>query len=252
MDPGQSKRWGALAAAGGTAVVVLLLLAVVLSQEATRPAPPPSHPSLTPPADPPVALVNGEPIGQNFWAEAALVDQVMSGLAGVPAPSPEETLDRLINEVLVLQAVPSYETPPEAEVEAQIAALEAAWGVTDEQAASALEAVGLGREALVRTVARLLTVQQAQGALEAEGHRIEDWLARQRGQAQIVIYQERVAALPLLSSLPSPFPLPSPTPEPALPLAPDFTLERVGGGSFTLSEQLTEGPVVLVFFNRCG
>jgi peroxiredoxin len=35
-------------------------------------------------------------------------------------------------------------------------------------------------------------------------------------------------------------------------VAPDFTLERSGGGSLTLSEQLAQGPVVLVFFQRGG
>jgi peroxiredoxin len=48
---------------------------------------------------------------------------------------------------------------------------------------------------------------------------------------------------------------PTPTPglQPDVPeTAPDFTLDRADGGSFTLQEQLEEGPVVLVFFERCG
>lgn len=48
-------------------------------------------------------------------------------------------------------------------------------------------------------------------------------------------------------------PLPTPHPGPGRPtLAPDFTLERAGGGTFTLAEQLKEASVVLVFFERCG
>ena len=40
---------------------------------------------------------------------------------------------------------------------------------------------------------------------------------------------------------------------PAIPeVAPDFTLQRSGGGMLTLSEQLMQEPVVLVFFQRGG
>jgi len=232
-------------------VVVLVLVVAVLSREAARIAPPPPTPAPTSPVDPAVATVNGQPIGQNFWAEAVLVDQVMSGLAGVPAPAPEETLDRLINEALVVQAAPAQEMPTDEEVEAQIAALEASWGVGDGQVVAALAAVGLEREALVRAVTRLLVVQRAQGALEVEGGSTEEWLAWERGRAQIVIYRERMqAALSLWPSIVSP--LPTPTSEPARPSALDFTLERAGGGTFALSDRLAQGPVVLVFFHRCG
>jgi hypothetical protein len=45
----------------------------------------------------------------------------------------------------------------------------------------------------------------------------------------------------------------SPLPTPTVPkTAPDFSLPRAGGGIFTLSNQLTRGPVVLVFFQKCG
>jgi cytochrome oxidase Cu insertion factor (SCO1/SenC/PrrC family) len=45
---------------------------------------------------------------------------------------------------------------------------------------------------------------------------------------------------------------PSPLPTLASKAAPDFTLERSDGSTFTLSEQLAQGPVVLVFFQRCS
>jgi len=46
---------------------------------------------------------------------------------------------------------------------------------------------------------------------------------------------------------------PAPTPNRTIPeVAPDFTLEQSGGGAFTLSEQLADGPAVLVFFQRGG
>lgn len=73
---------------------------------------------------------------------------------------------------------------------------------------------------------------------------------------------------PVMSTIPSPTapqsvqatatplmkpPTLTPAPGPEVPdVAPDFTLNRVNGGTFTLKDQLKEGPVVLVFFERCG
>lgn len=236
-------RWGVLIATGGLALLILLLMLTLLNQEAT-PLPTVSPPSPTP-ADPPVAQVEGEVIPWSAWVEAVLLDGVMSRLAGVPAPSPEETLDRLVNEVLVLQAVPEARTPTPEEVEARIAELEAVWGVSDEQVVQALAEAGLTREALERVVARLLRVQEAQARIEAAGTPIAEWLARERNRARILTYPERMRGLPVVSPVPT-------VPVAAAPAVPDFTLERAGGGTLTLSEQLAQGPVVLVFFQRCG
>ncbi|MBN1976296.1 MAG: hypothetical protein JW918_02745 [Anaerolineae bacterium] len=65
--------------------------------------------------------------------------------------------------------------------------------------------------------------------------------------------------VPAVTSVPTPLPTTVAVVEPASPLptiapraAPDFTLDRLDGGAFTLSEQLAQGPVVLVFFQKCG
>lgn len=243
-------RWVWALVTGGIALLMLLLVIGMLSRETAPVAPP--VPSATPsPVDPPVALVEGQPIGRNFWAEAVLLDWTMSRLAGVPAPAPEETLERLINEVLVLRAAPPSSQPTREEVEAQIAALEAAWGVTDEQVTTALSEVGLGRDSLERAVARLLVVQQAQVALESRGTPVQEWLTQERARARVVIYREQMQVsfrfpTPAVTSTPAA----TPTPEPAR--APDFTLEHGGDGTLTLSEYLARGTVVLVFFQRCG
>jgi len=44
----------------------------------------------------------------------------------------------------------------------------------------------------------------------------------------------------------------SPLPTWAFATAPDFTLGRPDGSAFALAEQLAQGPVVLVFFQRCS
>jgi hypothetical protein len=44
----------------------------------------------------------------------------------------------------------------------------------------------------------------------------------------------------------------SPLPTLAFASAPDFTLGRPDGSTFTLAEHLAQGPVVLVFIQRCS
>ncbi len=242
----KGTRWGLLLATGGVAVVLLALVIGLLMQEPTLLAPPASPTPTS--ADLPVAIVEGQPIGLNFWAEAVLLDRAMSRLAGVPAPAPQETLDRLINEVLVLRAAPQP-LPDREEVEARIAALKTAWGVTDEQVVATLGEFGLNWEALERAVSRLMMVQQAQTTLESQGMPIQDWLKRERSRARIVTYPERMQ---VSFVLPTPTATPVATSTPKGVQAPDFTLEQAGGGTLTLSELMARGPVVLVFFQRCG
>jgi hypothetical protein len=230
---------------------------------------------LATPAASVVASVNGRPISHAFWTEAVLLDQVMNQLAGQPTSQPDETLERLINEELVLQAFPPAQVPSTEQIEQQIAQFERVLGISDADVAAALENVGLGRGALERTVERVLVIQQGLQALQSQGHETAEWLTEQRASADITIGERslnpNLSDIPVaqsqspLATPPSPaseVQLSTPTPETAdessspdpamLQVAPDFTLPQVSGGEFTLSEQLARGPVVLVFFQRCG
>jgi len=293
MGHTSSFRTWAILGVGIAVVVGLGLLLMFLGREPGKPNPVTS-PTLPASSEVPiVASVDGRPIQHADWMEAVLLDHVMSGLSGKPAPSPEETLQRLINEDLILNSFPPEKEPTAGQIEARIAALEQAWGVDDTAVVTALEKAQLTRAAFERAVGRLLTVEAGLEALESQGHDATDWLEEQRAGVEIVVNDELEAVpvphIPIapspparpekspvstpaaettglspvptpasetagLSSIPTPAPeTPSPTPAPVTPeIAPDFTLERVGGDTLTISEQLTQGPVVLVFFHRHG
>ena len=232
-------------------------------------------PIATPAADSVVASVNGSSISHASWTEAVLIDQVMNQLTGQPTLHPDETLQRLVNEELVLEAFPPEQVPTTEQVEQQIAQLERALGINDADIVAALENVGLARAAFAQTVGRVLAIQQGLQALQSQGYNTTVWLEEQRASAAIVIDEK--SQRPALPDIPvvqsqSPLATPSPSalevqlstpdpetvdesssPDPAiLQVALDFTLPRVRGGELTLSEQLAQGPVVLVFFQRCG
>ena len=283
-----SLRVWAVLGVGLAVVAGLGLLLAFLGREPGEPRPMITPPIPTLSDDPVVASVDGRPIQHSLWMEAVLLDQVMSGLARQPAPAPGETLQRLINETLMQNGFPPEQEPTTEQIEARIDTLEQTWGVDDAAVVSALEQVGLTRGAFERAVGRLLTVEASMEALEGQGYDVTDWLEERRASAEIVIDEELedttvpyvpVAQSPLAapatspiaapgtSPVPtpadgalalSPVPVPAtetpfPTPAPVIPqIAPDFTLDRGGGGTFRLSEQLAQGPVVLVFFQRAG
>jgi hypothetical protein len=80
------------------------------------------------------------------------------------------------------------------------------------------------------------------------------------GRASTASAPNPTAAAPTLTAMPLPttpaptqMPSPIPASEHVLPdVAPDFTLQGPEGLEFTLSRQLAQGPVVLVFFPRGG
>jgi hypothetical protein len=252
---------------GGVVIAGVALLLVFLGRGLDEPVSMITPALSTPGDDPIVASVAGRSIRHSVWTEAVLLDQVMSGLAGQPAPASGETLQRLIDQELVLHTIPPEQAVTAEQVEAQITALEQTWGVDDVAVVAALEKVGLTRAAFERAIGRLLTVQAGMETLQDQGYDTTAWLEEQRASADIVLNGEfknvavpyiPIAQSPIATSLASPLPvppteMPSPTPAPVIPeAAPDFTLERAGGGMLTLTEQLAQGPVVLTFIQGGG
>ena len=203
-----------LVLAGGLLVGSLFLL----NQE------PQVVPTPTPtPTDVVLVTVEGEMIGVNFWVEQYRLDQVMSRLAGQAPPAPRETLERLINETLLLQSYRPTDPPPDAAAQQRIEAFKSSWGVDDATLAAQLRAADLPREVLTRTMRRLLTVEAAQAQLSASQD-LSEWMAHQREQAAIEIDEARWAELTsALAPLPTLAPTPTATaiPAPATQSTPD-------------------------------
>jgi len=276
------RRLWSILGIGIATVAGLALLLALLAREPSAPAPMITPPIPTSSQDLTAATIRfddeARDITSSSWQEAVLLDQVLSGLAGQPAPAPGETLQRLINEELVLYATSPGLTPTAEQVEAQIAALERRWEVDDTAVLEVLEKVGLTRAAFERAIQRSLTVQAGLEKLQNQGHDTTAWLEDQRANVEIVldetlkepaipyvpIAQSPLAQSPLETATSSPIPTPAPAcpsppqeptsiPTPTIPaVAPDFTLRRADGSPFTLAEQLAHGPVVLVFFHRHG
>ena len=222
------------------------------------PTPPPS-----PTASPVVAKVNDYTITQTYLERATALNQVLSELAGQEPLGEGETLQRLIKQQLVLQGAPPEARPSAAEIEDYIGRMQEAWDVEEETMTSELAAAGVERPFLEETIERLLSVQAATNQLNQQGHDINTWLSQQEKDANIEILRDLSEApeqeaegesTPMASAGTADTPpTATPAPQPEVPSeASDFTLEQAGGGSLTLNKQLEEGPVVLVFFQRCG
>jgi hypothetical protein len=277
MKPAHLFRVWAILGAVIAVVVGLGLLLAFVGRGPGPSAPAITSTSITPTDDPTVARVDGRAIQRSFWMEAVLLDQIMSGLAGQRAPMPGETLQRLINEELVLATFPPGEEPTAGQIKVQIITLEQAWGVEDAAVMAALAEVNLTCVEFERAVGRLLQVQASLEILQSQGLDLTTWLEERRASAEIEIFEDTAKSVsptfqsPLAVSAASPMPAPTmqtlePFPTPVLPteiprpspklaipeVAPDFTLPRAGGGALTLMEQLAQGPVALVFFQKGG
>jgi len=210
------------------------------------------------------ASVDGYTITQSYLSTTVRLNRVLGALSGAPVLGERETLERLIRSQLILQGAPSADEPTDDEVESFISSLQRSWGVSDEAMVERLEAEGVDRAFFEETVKRLLTVQAAVDSLESEGHNLSEWLMDREQDAEIFILddladvgdadleeaEEEPVASPTTEIIPA---TENPTAEPEVPeTAPTFTLDIAGGGRFSLDDHLADGPVVLVFFERCA
>ncbi|UCC63238.1 MAG: redoxin domain-containing protein [Anaerolineae bacterium] len=200
----------------GIALVAFLLLLRGLGRPLPTPTPTPN------PAQQVVARLGEEDITFADWAVAFYLDALMSRLSGQPLPAASETLERLVNDTLVLAAAKEEGIAvSKADVEGRIALLETSWGLTDGQVIDELAAIGLTRQIWADAVAHLLTVERylekvVWAGVPAAGHEIAlgDWLQARRTQTNV-----EIDARGLQPVLPTPLPVPSATRLAALPTA---------------------------------
>lgn len=270
-----SRIW-IIIGSGCLVVAGFLTLWTIISRE---PSPPPPTPTLVVPTatssptplptqtptpiptatpDPIVAHVNEYTITYSLWYEATILDYVASDLAGQETPQSDQVLQRLISESLIQQSFPPEQEPTEEEIEERISAMEQAWGIEDADLVAKLEAVGLDRDAFYQAIYRVMLVQAGLKELEKQDENLASWLQEQRETAEITTVEGvPTPAIPTTQSPTetqvSPTTTPTPDASSAIPeVAPEFVLQRATGGTFTLTKQLAEGPVVLVFFQKCG
>lgn len=231
-----------------------------------------------------VATVNDQSISRETWLKATRLDAVMSQLAAQPIPTAEETLDRLINEIIVLNtAFPltrgqGGEPPASTEVETRLQALETAWQVNDDAVATALAKAGLERVDLIERVSRLIQVETALNQISTQQVDLDAWLTQARASAEIGVYHTLAdAAQPIVTptslaaqpsgpitpetTMPAPTSQPNNTGQEQPPLnppadllvapypqniAPDFTLNQLNGAPLALSA--FKGKPVLINF----
>ncbi len=199
-----------------------------------------------------VATVNNTIITRQTWQQATRLDALMSRLAGQPIPTAEETLDRLVNEIIVLDAAGPITPASNPEIENKIASLTQAWNITEPAMANALAKAGLGRTDLANRVSRLLQVESALNQLAAQHPDLNAWLVQARASAEIGLYRSLVAAAPTTlppMAAPQNPPVPTPASSPifappaGMPIfpypenaAPDFTLNQLNGQPLSLSD----------------
>ena len=231
----------------------------------------PLPPSLDIVNDEVVATVNDQAISWQLWQQTTRLDAVMSQLAGQSVPTAEETLDRLVNEIIVLNSVVKPPTVNNADVSGRVAELTTAWNVDDHTIDSALTGAGLTRTDFAARVERLMQVEAALANLSEQEANLNVWLTEARANAEISLYQALTTPNPAPPNPiptepptePDPTPMSQPTPTvktivfappadtPVSPYpqnaAPDFTLTQLDNQPVTLSH-LRGKPAIINFW----
>ncbi|MFC1465797.1 MAG: redoxin domain-containing protein [Candidatus Brachytrichaceae bacterium NZ_4S206] len=225
-----------------------------------------------------VAEVDGEAIYREEWQRALALDRAMSALAGRSLPTPEESLQRLINERLTLREahMASFTATPD-QAAARLQTLLRRWNKDELALDAALAEHDLSRADVLDAIRRLLIVESYFAHLGSEAE-VQRWMAERRQRARVGLYVSfsvpptpsvLTAALPKLPatplvlapqveptvSTPSLQPVyerapdstivPSSTPPPENP-ALDFTLPDLDGRPTTLSQ--FRGRIVVLNF----
>ena len=226
-------------------------------------------------ADEAIAWINGNPLPRGALTQRQAVDRALNTLLELPTDDAATSLDRLINEALVLRAAQAagFAMAPEAALSERKALL-AAYGKSEAELSAALQAEGLSLAAFDAYFAQLLTVRDFTNAqAAAEGITQEAYILKLRQAHDVQITAGAVPPPPaqegtsqptaaLTPDTPSPTPTPTPeansvtTDEPRGVVegqrAPDFTLSTLDGTSLALYA-LAGKPVVLSFWvSWCG
>jgi peroxiredoxin len=219
-----------------------------------------------------VATINNYTITQQAWDKATRLDAVMNQLAGQPPATAEQTLDQLINEVIVLATVSEVPALPPNEVEARTAFLQQAWGVSNEEVVAALNESNLTPTDLTARVSRLIQVETALHQLTTQHANLDTWLQSMRASAEIGLYQplaqttsqtaanpEQAISISQAQSKAEPAAntqtLAPPSNMPVAPYAgnaaPDFTLPQLNGEPLTLSDFRGKPAIVNFWASWC-
>jgi parvulin-like peptidyl-prolyl isomerase len=178
--------WLGVVFAGSLGLLAILFLLFAQPPQAIAPSPLPPTPT------PQVLItVNNDRIYLEEWRQAVALDQALSALLAQPTPSPQDTLDRLVNEHLVLDAATEAGIPKADARQAEdwIKDFIRDHNLSEDALTQALDRAGLTRQQFLQEIVpRLLHVQRALEQLPVSGDP-ETWITELRRNANIEMHE---------------------------------------------------------------